>query len=192
MPVENERKFILLESPLIERIISENAERMILVEQKYLATEKGLSVRIRSLTEGTATIYRMTVKQDVGGKVIEIETTISEDDFRRLWPVATGKIIKTRYLYQGWEIDYFKSKDGNNYLAVAEFEMPENQKEPNSIPNLINNYLIYTVPIGDKRFSNKRLSDIKYTNELLAEVKKRSNARIVEQVNDKVLNKKFR
>lgn len=110
------------------------------------------------------------MKRDVEGQTIEIETPISQEDFDSLWSVTSGKVVKNRYVYQGWEIDFFK--DGkNNYFAIAEMELPAWQEAPSSIPDLLKPYIIYTVPPGDGRFSNKRLGDIPYAEKLLRETK---------------------
>ncbi len=174
MPIENERKFVILESPETEQIIFDQSEQTLRIEQKYLIIDKGISVRIRQTINDGMHSYRLTVKQNVAGQVVEIETPISEDDFRKLWTTGINKITKTRYIYQGWEIDFFKN-EGINYLAIAEIELTPWQKEPESIPKLIQNYLIFAVPIEDNRFSNKKLGNIKYAIDLLNSVKKEIN-----------------
>jgi len=170
MPIENERKFTLLESDSVESVIKDAAERCIHIEQKYLVAEKGFSVRVRHLEEQGENSYRLTVKKDVNEQTIEIETPISLEDFEPLWFVASGKVVKNRYIYQGWEVDFFKD-EGENYFAIAEIEMPPNQKAPDTIPELLKSYIIYTVPFGDGRFSNKRLGDIGHAKKLMREVK---------------------
>lgn len=141
-----------------------------------MTIEKGLSVRIRSSENEGDVAYRMTVKKNVEGQVIEIECLITEDDFTKLWSTGHNKVRKTRYLYQGWEIDFFKRSTGCNYLAIAEIEMLPWQKAPNEIPELVSNYIIYIVPQNDGRFSNKKLGNVKYATQLLSEVKKVSKS----------------
>jgi CYTH domain-containing protein len=176
MPIENERKYVLLESDLVEQAVAEVAEQCLHIQQKYLCMEKGLSVRVRSIQNEDAFSYRMTVKRDVGGQCVEVECPISEDDFTKLWPTAHNRVIKTRYLYQGWDIDFFKRPTGHNYLAIAEIEMLPWQKAPEVIPDLLSNYILYTVPLNDGRFSNKKLGNIKYAVKLLDAVKKISKS----------------
>lgn len=171
MPIEYELKFVIKEFPEIEKLIASQAERAIQIEQKYLAIDKGLSVRIRLSKEKESNSYYMTVKKDVDNQTVEIETEISKDDFKKLWPVGNNKVIKTRYIYQGWDIDFFKFK-GSNYLAIAEIELEPNTK-PEFIPEVIQNYLIYAVPIEDKRFSSRKLGDVKYALQLLSEIRKK-------------------
>jgi CYTH domain-containing protein len=158
----------------VEHLFVEAANRAVWIEQKYLTMDKGISVRIRgSSCEGIHS-YHLTVKKDVGQECIEIETAVSEDDFRKLWLVGFGRVNKMRYLYQGWEVDFFKDKKKVTYLAVAEIELPPNKEWPDSVPKLVQDNIIYTVPIDDKRFSNKKLSNMDYTRALLAEVKSKS------------------
>ena len=56
-------------------------------------------------------------------------------------------------------------------MAVAEIEMPEGQLEPNSLPDIVKNNLIFKVPLNDSRFSNKLLASERYVVELLKEIK---------------------
>jgi CYTH domain-containing protein len=192
MPIENERKFVMLESEAVEEDIAVNAEQTLHIEQKYLAMDKGLSVRVRSCMNEGITSYRMTVKKDVGGQCIEIETPISEEDFTKLWPTGHNKVTKIRYLYKGWEIDFFKRPTGHNYLAVAEIEMLPWQKAPAIIPALISDYIIYTVSHNDGRFSNKKLGNIKYATQLLDEVKRISKSPHLPEHDLKITKKKVK
>ena len=193
MPIENERKFLLLESGAVEREIAVRAEQTLRIEQKYLVIEKGLSVRVRVSTNDGTPSYRLTFKKDVKGQVVEVETPVSEDDFTKLWTTGCNKVIKTRYIYQGWEVDFFKTAAGETYLAVAEVELLPWQKTPNHIPELISNYIIFPVPANDRRFSNKKLGNIKYATKLLSEIKKISNSPHINRQDDlKTLKKKIK
>jgi len=193
VPIENERKFLLLESGAVEREIAVRAEQTLRIEQKYLVIEKGLSVRVRVSTNDGTPSYRLTFKKDVKGQVVEVETPVSEDDFTKLWTTGCNKVIKTRYIYQGWEVDFFKTAAGETYLAVAEVELLPWQKTPNHIPELISNYIIFPVPANDRRFSNKKLGNIKYATKLLSEIKKISNSPHINRQDDlKTLKKKIK
>ncbi len=196
MPVENERKYIIHEGKGVEEIFKIEAEKFFKIEQKYLSIAKGFSVRIRRAVQTAripglaakfeseiATSFSMTVKKNVGAQVVEIETRISEADFLKLWPTAFNKVMKYRYIYQGWEVDFFKDANQTNYFAVAEIELPVWQREPRSIPKLINDQIIYTVPIEDKRFSNKKLGNVGYAVNLL-KILKNGDA------DDKILKRK--
>jgi CYTH domain-containing protein len=182
MPIENELKFVLLESEVVEQAIAAQAEQVLRIEQKYLSLDKDLSVRIRLTINNGVHSHRLTVKKNIHKKVIEIETPISTDDFEALWPTGRNKVVKLRYLYQGWEIDFLKDISFSNYISIAEIEMHPWQEAPDEIPELIKNFIIYEVPITDKRFSNRKLGNIKYTTKLLDGIKKNSNAHLVNQM----------
>jgi CYTH domain-containing protein len=191
MPIEHEKKFCILKSKAVESLFAENAEQVIEIEQKYLLIEKGLSIRVRISTQGGMHSYRFTTKVDVNGQTVEIETPISEDDYERLWSRGQNKVKKTRYIYRGWEVDFFKS--GHiNYFAVAEIELPAWQKEPEVIPTLISDHLIYVVPPEDKRFSNKKLGDVQYATDLLATVKAGWQPKVRHIEDYKVYKRKFK
>jgi CYTH domain-containing protein len=169
IPIENEKKILIHESA--EKIIAEQAEQTLYMEQKYLVMEKGLSVRVRSIVNGDIT-YWMTLKKDVKGQCVEVECPIDKEDFTKLWSTAYNRVVKVRYLFEGWEIDFFKRPDNSNYIAIAEIEMLPTQKEPHVIPELIAAQIIFSIPLSDRRFSSKKLGNIKYATELLESVKK--------------------
>lgn len=75
------------------------------------------------------------------------------------------ELQKVRYNYQGWELDFLKNKN-KTYIAVAEYEMSENIKNPPFIPEFINNLIFYKIKLKDSRFSNKKLYDVKYAESL--------------------------
>ncbi len=174
MPIENERKYVILETEAVERRFAEIAQTVIPIRQRYLVTEKRMSARVRCSNYKEGPEYVFTFKKNINSEVIEIETEITEDDFNMMWPAATNGVEKTRYIYEGWEVDFFKHDDFN-YLAVAEIELPPKKKQPSIIPQLVIENLIYVVPIEDKRFSNKKLGDIQYAVSLLDSLKVKSN-----------------
>jgi CYTH domain-containing protein len=168
VPIENERKYVIDETS--EMIFAQHAEKTFHIEQKYLAINKGFSTRVRSINNCR---YILTVKQDVQGMIgqLEIETDISKEDFDILWKTAYRVVSKVRYVYKGWEIDFFKNEQGKNYIAVAEIELPPKIKWPETIPLIIKENILYVVPIEDKRFSNKKIGNVKYASKLLEHVK---------------------
>jgi CYTH domain-containing protein len=113
------------------------------------------------------------VKQDVPGMIgqLEIETDIVKEDFDILWKTAHKIVSKVRYVYRGWEVDFFKNDNGKNYIAVAEIELPPKIKWPDVVPQIIKENIVYVVPIEDKRFSNKKIGNIKYATRLLENIK---------------------
>jgi CYTH domain-containing protein len=169
MPIENERKYVLrLDAPesdfWTQAPVTEN------IEQIYLMFNKKQSLRIREsmLTENgwLQWKYKMTFKQDVNKKTVEVETTLDRRDYELLGKNAILKFKKVRYHIEGWEVDFFK-KNGKTYFVQAEFEMPEGKKKPDKIPDLIQQNLIHVVKRGDGRFSSKKLGDHKYAQRLM-------------------------
>lgn len=170
MPIENERKIIILESEEVEQKFKESSQLAIPIHQRYLVTEKGMSVRVRCSEMKGGPEYAFTFKKNINGEVVEIETKISEEDFDRMWPGAKNQVDKIRYIYEGWEVDFFKSNN-SNYLAVAEIELPPKKLMPSIIPQLVTENIIYVVPIDDNRFSNKKIGDVVYATNLLDSLK---------------------
>lgn len=164
MPVENERKFVL-KLDTSEKDFAKLASRIDEIEQIYLVFGEGRSVRIRKTSCGTCRTYEMTFKQDVDGKTVEIETKIDKKDYDLLSKGALLKLCKTRYKIKNWDVDFFK--DGSIYFVQAEIEMPENQENPDAVPDFIKNNLVYTVKKDDRRFSSKKLGDVKYARRLM-------------------------
>lgn len=174
MPTENERKYLLdagCEST-VKKICTDQFD----ISQGYLIATRGITVRVRKSARKSngKSEYYFTLKVNTAGRVIEIEKNLDERDFTDLWAIALNKLEKVRYIvkYGGnsWELDFFKDYRGETYMAVAEIELPEDQLEPNSLPEIVKQNLIYKVPLTDARFSNKLLGDARYAAELLQEI----------------------
>lgn len=175
MPIENERKFILCLNT-DEKVFSKAANFIKEMEQFYLISGKNQSLRCRktsSFVDNQVTIeHTMTFKQEVGKKVVEVETHISERDYRMLKTKSQSILKKIRYCIESWEVDFFKT-DKVTYFVQAEIEMPENQKKPKKIPKLIQEKLIHVVKRGDKRFTSRKLCDVKHAQKLLKTLKEK-------------------
>ena len=141
--------------------IAESRQRII---QKYILISRGAVARIRKIQEDK-TYYLFTFKQEVMGKTLEIEKEITKEDYKMLSKNTIRELQKTRYNYKGWELDYLKNNN-KTYIAVAEYEMPENIKNPPFIPEFIKNLMFYKIKLKDSRFSNKKLYDVKYAESL--------------------------
>lgn len=180
MPTENEMKFIL--NYQCEEDVKKISKNQYKISQGYLIATRGITVRIRKsemVSKKTKDEYFFTLKVSTAGRVIEIEKKLDERDFNDLWAIALNKLEKIRFIVENnndeWEIDFFKDYLGKTYMAVAELEMPENQMEPNSLPIIVKNNLIYKVPLTDTRFSNKLLGDARYATELLQTILKQNS-----------------
>lgn len=124
------------------------------------------------------------VLQDQPGRVIEITSDISERDFIDFWQKTKGTVLKCRYLIQSqtakdhkdengkpwqevWEVDFFSKPRTGLYFALAEVELPEGVMEPLfSTPELLRQNTVFRVPVGDSRFTNSRLGNVKYASRL--------------------------
>lgn len=171
MPTENERKYVLKDC---EEEVKKIAVGQIEISQGYLPSTKGITTRIRKSVKSKKTTYYFTLKVNTAGRCIEIENPIDQRDFDDLWQLTINRLIKIRYLVEClegspeevWEIDFLK-KDGKTYLSLAECELDEGQNNPVHIPSIVQENLIFEVPLEDTRFSNKLLSDFKYAETLI-------------------------
>lgn len=116
--IERERKFVVRELPA--GAIGSAGRQL---RQGYLAVEDQLSVRVRSAGVGTATL---TVKAGSGRSRLELEWSIDDEAFERLWPLTDGRRIdKTRHVYEesgaAIEIDLFAGALDGLVLAEVEF-----------------------------------------------------------------------
>jgi len=170
--IENERKFVLSGNNLEEKIAALASSHRI-IHQTYI--DKKVRIRESYFPVEKYYIWDLTVKVEVEEKVHEIETEISDEDYEALSKVGLATLRKIRYVIDGWEIDFFKHED-KTYFIVAEYEMPENQEQPENIPNFIQESLIYSVEKNDGRFSSRKLSDVAYAKKLLRELKAKVTA----------------
>ena len=172
MPIENERKFVLLDNGELEgRLAQGPGVTRSFLRQAYLDVS---GIRIRSVETGGTTRHVFTYKRPIDGQVVEIETDISATDFERLWSQRRETLQKARYSWPDgpfhWDVDFFKAADGRTYFAQAEVEMPEEQSEPPPLPPSLAGHLLATVPAGDPRFNSKRLADQTHAEKLLADI----------------------
>ena len=178
MPIENERKFVLANDGRLEpRLAQAPGVTRGLIVQAYLETP---GVRLRVVELGGRRHHIFTYKRAVEGKIVEIETYISEDDFRRLWSLRTETLQKVRYSWPdgrfGWDVDFFKATDGSTYFAMAEVEMPDDDMQPPPLPPRLASHAIFTVPNGDPRFTSKRLANRQHAEALMAEIRHNGHA----------------
>ena len=175
MPTENELKIII--DINCEAAVNKLSTDQLEISQGYLIATRGITCRVRKSVRrrGKKSEFFFTLKVNTAGRVIEIEKNLDERDFNDLWDIALNKLEKIRYIVKHdgiiWELDFFKDYRNETYMAVAEIEMPEGQLEPNSLPDIVKNNLIFKVPLNDSRFSNKLLASERYVVELLKEIK---------------------
>ena len=174
MPIENERKFILLDDDKLEAqlMLDPGVTRSVL-RQAYLDAS---GVRIREICKDGATHHVFTYKRPVDGQMVEIETEISAVDFERLWKLRRETLSKVRYSWNEgrfhWDVDFFKSDAGKTYFALAEVEMPEEETVPPDVPSRLKQHVFGLAPFGDPRFTSKRLADQAHAERLLSDIRR--------------------
>ncbi len=115
--IENEDRFKLKRVP--EKVLAEAKNTMYSIEQGFIAKPSDLcDVRIRKEYHlNYRGVYHYTLTSKYRPNDQEAEMTISYEMFEALWATATSKQKKTRYKWNGWDIDQFE--DGS---VVAEYE----------------------------------------------------------------------
>ena len=173
MPIENERKFVLNDDGRLESALARLANvKRSLLRQASLDVS---GLRIRAIEGAGPRRHVFTYKRAVNGQLVEIETEISAADFERLWSERRETLQKTRYSWDDgafhWDVDFFKTDDGKTYFAQAEVEMPEDHETPPPLPECLASHLLAVAPVGDQRFTSKRLADRDHAERLLAEIR---------------------
>ena len=169
MPTENERKYVLYNTPVVLTDIANKAKKILSIEQAYIQSGKGWNLRIRK-TFGIhydEPVYHSTYKHQINGRVVEIQIGIDERDYDDLFSKAITMLNKTRYVIPvgalKWEIDFFyDSKRTVVYFVLAEIELPEGVASPHLIPEFINEHLLFEVPSDNNKYSSLKLSDMEY------------------------------
>ena len=179
MPIENERKFVLQDDGLLETELARiPGVKRSLLRQAYLDVS---GVRIRAIEGEGSRRHIFTYKRPVDGQVVEIETEISAADFDRLWSQRCETLQKARYSWEDgsfhWDVDFFKADDGHTYFAQAEVEMPEDHETPPPLPECLAGHLLAMAPVGDARFTSKRLADRGHAERLLADIRHKGGTR---------------
>lgn len=173
MPIENERKFVLNDAAgeLERRVAATGNVTVALLRQAYLESP---GVRIREIARPDEVERVFTFKRSVEGKVVEIETALSGEDFDLLWQIRKETLVKVRYhLVDGpfsWDIDFFKAGDAaeaTTYFAMAEVEMAPDRAEAPPVPAFLAADVVHVVTWGDERFTSKRISDQAHAKRLL-------------------------
>jgi len=177
MPTENERKYVLRSE--CESLVNELSTEQYDIAQGYLIATRGITVRVRKQKKRSngAESYVFALKVNTNGRCIEVENNLDKRDFDDLWAIALNQLEKVRYIVRhnksSWELDFFKDYRGQTYMAVAEIELPEDQMDPDSIPDVVKKNMIFKVPLTDTRFSNKLLGNARYAAELINEITKK-------------------
>jgi CYTH domain-containing protein len=179
MPIENERKFVLEDDDGgLERMLAETpGVTRSYLRQAYLDVS---GLRIRSIASGGTTRHIFSYKRSVDDQMVEIETEIAPVDFERLWKIRHETLQKARYSWNDgrfhWDVDFFKTDDGDTYFALAEVEMPEGDTVPPQPPAVLAPHVLLLAPRSDPRFTSKRLADRGHAERLLSDVRTKGEA----------------
>lgn len=191
MPIENERKYVLLRDSFVVDEIVDAATGSDSILQSYIQVGKEWSLRTREIRpyyqddcqdnrifDPKYVDYILTYKHMIDGEQIEIETNISSEDYSKLNKRALSRLSKIRHKIVDrsgtWEIDLFyrKFSDPLPYFILAEIELPAGQAAPTSIPSIISKHLLYEVPLENNEFSNTKLCYIQLVEEKYQELLK--------------------
>jgi CYTH domain-containing protein len=147
------------------------------LRQAYLDTS---GLRIRSIRSADRVQHIFSYKRPVDDQMVEIETEIAPIDFERLWKIRRETLQKARYSWNEgrfhWDVDFFKTDDGQTYFALAEVEMPESDTQPPPPPVILAPHVLLLAPRNDPRFTSKRLADRGHAERLLADVRAKGEA----------------
>ena len=172
MPVENEHRYVVHDSEgkLRRRLLALPDNTVQRIHQAYLA--KGTRIR-RIEDERTSQVgWSFAYKNDLTGHVVEIETSISFEDFERLWSASFDRQVKRRIKFAdgeiGWDVDFF-GKRSSPYFVKAEAEMPErlwNCHTPPEPAAVLAPYVLY-VAGKESGFTSRKLGDRAYAEKLM-------------------------
>ncbi|WP_020592506.1 hypothetical protein [Kiloniella laminariae] len=170
MPVENEYKFALHDPDgVLETRLQASDFFRVSIKQGYI--RKGSRVREWTDLKTGRIRYIYTYKHRVGDDVVEVETDIAKEDFTALWSVRELDVHKVRYKFivdgLTWDVDFLKHK-GKTYFALAEVELPSEERVVPEPPELIQEFVLGGTGRHDKTLSNKRLADLSYARRVLS------------------------
>lgn len=157
-PLEIERKF-LIEYPDVAQLARLAAGNVSTISQTYLASEKGVSERVRARTRDGATVYTHNTKIKLNAmKRIELEDEVSRAEYEALLARADKTcrtIEKTRYCVKEagfvWEIDVFPFWSDKAFLEV---ELPS-EDTPTTPPDFVR---VIREVTDDNRYTNHALA----------------------------------
>lgn len=187
MPIENERKYVLLRDKIVVDEVAAAATYSDSIIQSYIQTGEDWHLRTREIRpyyqddrifNPKYVDYFLTYKHMIDGELIEIETNILSADYQKLNKRSFSRLSKIRYriLHKSgtWEVDLFYRglSDDLPYFILAEIELPVGQAAPISIPSIISKHLLYEVPMENNEFSNTKLCYTQYAEEKYQELLK--------------------
>ena len=141
----------------------------------FLSDAPEKSPRIRRSNNDYSFTFKFWVASK--GRDTEIEGDITKEAYDNLYKSCKKVVTKDRYVCPNndssnykWTVDFLKDDKNEIYIVMAEVEMPENVDAPSHIPAMLRPYIRHAVPLQDRTFSNKKLSDVNYAQDKLKEL----------------------
>lgn len=168
MPVEFEMKFVLKDAEkLLNHFLEEDWIR---IDQFYLKD----GVRFRRMQQGEKVRHILTYKTKIVGRLLEIETAISQDDYEHAEQAKVRELHKIRVIHHDphtalvWDIDFLLDENRQIYFAMAELEREEGDHSPVRIADILRPHVELAVPYEDSHvFTNHKLTDEAYAATVL-------------------------
>jgi hypothetical protein len=179
MPIEHEHKVVLRDWDAFHRALAMARVGMGAIEQFYLDGKARLRRIEHDPPIGNLRVERtFTFKQAIGGRLLELEMDVSEEDYGMARAAAVSSLFKHRFRRGGrdghvWDLDFLftarPEEGGSIYFAMAEVETEEGADW--SIPSFLAPYVALVVPREHGgQFTNARLSDPAYARHVLETV----------------------
>lgn len=173
--IENELKYVLQKD--FDQASLQGWTRLELRVAYFANTLSGGETdKFRVRDEGDRQFLK-TYKEPIGhGVVREINESITEEEFNRLYSESAETLEKIRYVKkldsnEECVVDFFPNNNGSIYFVMAEIEMPEGREEPQIIPEEIKDLILYAVPRDQTtNFSSRKLSNPGYAEKVLAKI----------------------
>lgn len=168
MPVEFEFKFVLKDA---EKLLGQfREEDLIRIDQIYLKD----GARFRRLQQGQKVKHVFTYKTKIAGRLLEIETPVSQGDFELAEQGKVRELHKIRVIFRDphtaliWDLDFLLDENRRIYFAMAELEREEGDHSRIHISDFLHNHIELAIPYEDSRiFTNHKLTDQSYAATVL-------------------------
>lgn len=168
MPVEFEMKFVLKDA---EKLLGQfREEDLIRIDQIYLKD----GARFRRLQQGQKIKHVFTYKTKIAGKLLEIETPVSQEDFELAEQGKVRELHKIRVIARDphtalvWDVDFLLDANRQIYFAMAELEREDGDHSPVYLADFLRPHVELAVPYEHSTiFTNHKLTDEAYAATVL-------------------------
>ncbi len=144
MAIERERKFLVLPDLLPTEALQNSYET-----QAGYFTDGPIAIRVTSRKGGK---QKVCFKGPGTEEREEFEYIIPKEDAERLLALAPNNIHKTRYEYEGWEIDHLHVESKSLWFAEWE-EAPGKPPIPSPLPKWIGEEVTGRVELTNMRLA---------------------------------------